>query len=236
MPSFCPKGIVMPKFIFVTGATGSGKSTVADEMEFLIKEKGFSVATLNLDHYYLPQSKLDPDKPKNFDVPEALEQELIIAHLIALESGNAIERPTYDMTVSDRVPRGEVTFSPQDVIIVEGIFAGEYKRYLKRDTERLSVYLHSPQLNDNYTRKADRDSVERKKTPEHIKAMRANQMFCLFHYVAPHMTSSDIVIDNSWQPVASSSDSPSKVPMIIEDKLDRLMSFLSLEKSSTLGF
>ncbi|KTD43364.1 uridine kinase [Legionella quateirensis] len=226
----------MPKFIFVTGATGSGKSTVSTEMELLIKERGLSVATLSLDHYYLPKSRLDPDKPKNFDVPEALEQELIIEHLIALEAGKTIARPTYDMETSDRIPGGEVEFPPQDVIIVEGIFAGEYSRYLNRDTEQLKVYLHSPQLNDNYTRKEERDSVIRKKSPEHIKAMKSNQMLCLFKYVAPHMTTSHIVIHNEWQPAASSSDSRSKVPMIIEDKLERLMSFLSSAVSSSLVY
>nr|WP_255541664.1 uridine kinase [Legionella bononiensis] len=236
MRFFCSEGVVVPKFIFVIGATGSGKSTVSTEMELLIKERGFSVATLSLDHYYLPKSRLDPNKPKNFDIPEALEQELIIDHLIALESGKTIARPTYDMEPSDRVPGGEVEFPPQDVIIVEGIFAGEYSRYLKRDTEQLKVYLHSPQLKDNYTRKEERDSVVRGKSAEHIKAMKSKQMLCLFQYIAPHMTTAHIVIQNEWQPAASSSDGQSKTSMIIDDKLDRLVTFLSSDVSSSLVY
>ncbi|CAM2784504.1 hypothetical protein LEWO105114_02535 [Legionella worsleiensis] len=248
MPIFSSKGDVVSKFIFVTGATGSGKSTVCDEIEQIVGRLGLTVATLSLDHYYLPKSELDPSKPKNFDIPEALEQKLITEHLTMLESGKTIARPTYDMTISDRVSGGEVEFLACDVIIVEGIFAAEYKLGLLRDTERLSIYLQSQQLNDNYTRKADRDRLVRRKTPEHIKAMRLNQIQCFFSFVAHHMTSSDIVIDNTWQPSVGSSvgdgasssscDSIShtRVPMIIGDKLERLMDFLSPKVTSSLAY
>lgn len=218
----------MSKFIFVIGSSGTGKSTVSKEIEGIANELGASVAILELDHYYLPKHKMDPSKPKNFDIPEALEQQLVIEHLQALEAGNIINRPTYAMAPSDRVEGGEMPFVPQDIIIVEGIFAGDYVKYLNRETQRLKIYLQSPHVNDNYTRKESRDEVERQKSKEHIQAMKKNQIACLFKYVAPHMNSSDIIIDNSWQP----SDDNLIEPMIQDDYLDLLKQFMRAKDCS----
>ncbi len=218
------------KFIGVIGSSGVGKSTVAREIATRVEEAGLSVAIWCLDHYYLPKSMIDPTAEKNFDVPEALDQKLIISHLRALEAGKTIARPTYDMPSSDRVINGEVQFPPQDVIIMEGIFAGEYMSYLKKQTDKLKVYVQSPHVPENYTRKEERDSVERKKSEAHIKAMKKNQIGCLFQYVAPHMNSSDIIIENTWQPASkggNNSSSDNIMPMIIEDKLTVLQDFLS---------
>ncbi len=219
----------MPKFIFVIGSSGTGKSTVSAEIQILVEKYGLTISVLNLDHYYLPKSMIDPDKPKNFDVPEALQESLIRTHLEQLEAGKTILRPTYDMPLSDRIVDGEVEFLATDVIVVEGIFAGEYMPSLKRDTDKLKVYVQSPQVNDNYTRKAERDAIERKKSEEHIRLMRKNQIGCLFQYVAPHMNSSQIVIDNDWQPIVSSSGEKVIKPMIVDDKLKTLLEFLSLD-------
>ncbi|BCA95753.1 uridine kinase [Legionella antarctica] len=213
------------KVIIVIGSSGSGKTTVAQEIAEQVKETGLSVAILSLDHYYLPKSRIDPTAEKNFDVPEALDQALIRSHLNALEVGKTIPRPTYDMPSSDRVIDGEVQFPPKDVIIVEGIFAGECLSYLKKQTDKLTVYIQSSHVTENYTRKAERDSVERQKSEAHIKAMKKNQIGCLFKYVAPHMNSAQITIENTWQPACTVSDNI--MPMIIGDKLDVLREFLT---------
>ena len=44
----------MTKFIFVIGSTGTGKSTLSEEIENIARTKGLTVGILNLDHYYLP--------------------------------------------------------------------------------------------------------------------------------------------------------------------------------------
>ncbi|KGP63316.1 uridine kinase [Legionella norrlandica] len=214
----------MPKFIFVIGGTGSGKSTVSEEIKLKAEDQQLTVSILSLDHYYLPKSKLDPEKPKNFDVPEALEQSLIREHLRDLEAGKAITRPTYSMVTGDRVEEGEVSIEPTNVIIVEGIFAGEYPSFLRRETEKFKVYLQSHQLKDNYTRKEERDMVERKQSESHIQAMKKNQMGGFFQYVATHMVSSDIVIDNIWLPTKNISSE--KVPLIVKGELEKLLEFL----------
>lgn len=190
----------MPKFIFILGSTGTGKSTLAEEVKCLVTSQNLGVTILNLDHYYLPKSMRDMSQSQNFDVPSALDEKLVIQHLKTLEKGMAIARPTYDMTSSDRLDGGQVMLQAEDVIIVEGIFAGEYVSKLQKDTGKLKIYVDSPSVLSNYSRKEDRDKVERKKSEAHINAMKKNQIFCLFQYVNPHMSTSDIVVINHWQP------------------------------------
>lgn len=191
----------MPKFIFITGSTGSGKTTVSKEIESIIKEQGLSVTTLSLDHYYLSKKMRDIVKPENWDVPNALDQKLIIQHLRDLEEGKTINRPTYKMECSDRDETIDTLISSEDVIIVEGIFAGEYyEKVLHRNTDKFKVYVHSQQLNDNHFRKELRDLFERQKTKDEIIIDRKNQNQCFFKYVVGNQNSSDLVIENPLKP------------------------------------
>lgn len=221
------------KFIFVIGGTGTGKTTVSEEIKSIAEAQHLTVAILNLDHYYLPKSTIDQDKPKNFDVPEALEQTLIQQHLQDLEAGKTIFRPTYDMASSDRVLNGEIKIIPADIIIVEGIFAGEYLSSLRNQTEKLKIYLQSNQINDNYTRKEDRDIVERKRSSTHVNVAKKNQMAGFFRYVATHMISSNIVIDNPWLPQQNMT-STERIPLIASGNLIKLNEFLSSTESHFL--
>lgn len=190
----------MTKFVFITGSSGTGKSTLAKEIASLVEKNGFTVAEFNLDHYYLPKKKSLELNIQNFDVPEAIEQKLVIKHLTDLEKGVKIFRPTYEMSISDRVENGEVEFHPQDVIIVEGIFAADYAKYLTKGAEIFKIYIESPRIKDNYTRKESRDMHDRKQSKDHIDLMKKNQISALFQFIATHATKSDIVIKNVWLP------------------------------------
>lgn len=225
----------MTQFIFVIGASGTGKSTVSEEMESIIRQKGLTVATLNLDHYYLPASKVVHTPEKNFDVPDALEQDLIKAHLKALEKGDTISRPTYNMKISDRVVGGEEEFPATDVVIVEGIFAGEYINTLDKNTATFKVYVQSMHVPDNYARKEERDTVEREKSEVQMRINKRNQLACLYKYVAPHMNDANLVIENTWQPGVESASVDIRVPMVTNDKLTKLEQFLSVTPTSTEG-
>ena len=223
----------MPKFIFVTGATGSGKSTVAEEIQHILVSKGLTTTILNLDHYYLPLSQMPKENP-NYDVPEALERELIKKHMTSLEQGQSIERPTFDMISGNRLEKGSVNLICNEVIIIEGIFAGEYVDILQRQTARLRVYCQAAQLLQNYSRKAERDAVERQHSEAFTKAMKKNQMQCFFGYISKHSNSAEIVVDNTWQPVQQERRSSNKTPMIVGEHLTVLLKFVGFESKLSL--
>jgi uridine kinase len=91
--------------IGVAGGTGSGKTTVADQ---IVARIGASrIAYLQHDSYYRDLAGWDREAllHHNFDHPDALESELFAEHLRALKAQRSIEVPIYDFTVHARTGR-----------------------------------------------------------------------------------------------------------------------------------
>ncbi len=104
----------------VGGPSGSGKTSIA----VLIKKRMgplCKVVSLSADSYYktLPQGA-DPSK-WNFDVPDAIDHDLLAQQLIQLKNGEAVEVPQYDFTTHKRIS-ATTRIQGADVVIVDGIF------------------------------------------------------------------------------------------------------------------
>ena len=109
-----------PLVIGIAGGSGSGKTTVANE---ILKSVGaHRIAFLQHDAYYRDLSALPADQRKlvNFDHPNSLENELLIEHVIYLRNGQSINLPVYDFTTHTR-SKEVIKVEPQRVIVVEGI-------------------------------------------------------------------------------------------------------------------
>lgn len=93
-----------PGMIGIAGPSCSGKTALAMRLAEILPGEG--VLVLPLDCYYRDLSGLDAAARQgwNFDVPEALEHDLFIAHLQALSRGEAVERPVYDFSTHTRRP------------------------------------------------------------------------------------------------------------------------------------
>jgi uridine kinase len=109
-----------PMLIGIAGGTGSGKTTVALKLaEALPAERA---TLIQQDWYYRDRSQLDPAARAlvNFDEPDALENDLLLAHLLALKAGQRVDCPQYDFsTHTRRADRREIL--PRSIILVEGI-------------------------------------------------------------------------------------------------------------------
>ncbi len=108
-----------PLFIGLAGGSGSGKSTVAEDV---IGRLAGAVSHLQHDSYYrnMPQLSLAERARVNYDHPSSLETELLIEHLELLRSGVAVERPVYDFSNHARSDQ-TVRIEPAHVVLVEGI-------------------------------------------------------------------------------------------------------------------
>lgn len=108
-----------PLIIGVVGGSGSGKTTVARAIH---EATMIAAAFVDADAYYkdLAHLPLEERKLVNFDHPDALDNELLIAHLRELAQGRPIEKPTYDYALHTRAAR-RVTVLPSEIVIVDGI-------------------------------------------------------------------------------------------------------------------
>jgi len=109
-----------PILIGVAGGTGSGKTTVANNV---LEQVGTEhIAYIPHDAYYRDLSHLKPDMRAkvNFDHPDSLESELLVEHLKQLRMGRAVEIPVYDFTTHTRTDETE-RVEPAPVVLVEGI-------------------------------------------------------------------------------------------------------------------
>jgi uridine kinase len=105
----------------VAGGTGSGKTTVARAL--LDRLPAGAAVLIDQDAYYRDRSALPADKrleTVNFDHPDAIETELLVAHLGELREGRAVDVPQYDFR--EHVRRRETRHvEPAAVVVVEGI-------------------------------------------------------------------------------------------------------------------
>ncbi len=109
-----------PLAIGVAGGTGSGKTTVADEISRRVGSE--RIAVINHDRYYrdLSDLPLTHRHQHNFDHPQALQTELMVEHLRLLRSARPAPVPIYDFT--NHIRTAEVEWiQPRPVILVEGI-------------------------------------------------------------------------------------------------------------------
>jgi uridine kinase len=109
-----------PIAIGVSGGTGSGKTTVANEILRRVGPR--HIVHLNQDRYYRDLDHLSEDERihHNFDHPSAIEESLLIEHLQMLKAGRAARVPVYDFTRHLRTSEVEV-LEPRPVILLEGI-------------------------------------------------------------------------------------------------------------------
>jgi len=181
-----------PHIIGVAGPSCSGKSEIA---RCLIKELSeMNPVILTLDSYYHDLSPLDPEerKHRNFDVPEALDHELLREQLMALANGSAIEKPVYDFATHTRSPQSE-RIVPGETVIIEGLFALYWEEI--RELFHTSVFVN---LHDHVclSRRIERDTKERGRSRESVLSQYTETVRPMNEkYILPTKTFADIVVN-----------------------------------------
>lgn len=150
--------------IGICGGTASGKTRFAKRIVEMVGPE--AIIYLEHDAYYRGLDDLRPDlkQIKNFDHPDSLENDLLIAHLHQLEAFQPIERPVYDFTCHRRTTE-TLHILPKPVILVDGIliFAVEALRNLFD----IKVFIEAD-ADIRLARRLQRDILERGRSPESV--------------------------------------------------------------------
>ncbi|MDA0747077.1 MAG: uridine kinase [bacterium] len=151
----------------IAGGTGSGKSTVASALAEQVGEG--RVVILAHDAYYrdLSHLLLEERAGVNFDHPDALETELLVAHLDTLGRGETVRTPVYDFSVHTRRTDAFLEIAPRPVVIVEGVLV--LADEVLRERMDLKIYVDAG-ADERLMRRLERDVVERGRTQESVMA------------------------------------------------------------------
>ena len=150
--------------IGIAGGTGSGKTSIAREIE-----KEFSageVAVIQLDSYYRDMGDMSMEErdKQNFDHPEAMDFNLLHKHVKVLMNWESVNIPKYDFSTHTREPDLD-KIDPHHVIVVEGILALWDVKL--RDLMNIKLFVETPD-DIRFIRRLTRDKEERERTTQSV--------------------------------------------------------------------
>lgn len=188
-----------PLLVGIAGRSCSGKSSIASSLADLLPGPAL---VLPMDHYYHDLGAMKPEERFrfNFDVPEAIDYDLLLSNLRGLARGRAVVRPVYLFPEHVRATEGQ-SVGPYASVIVEGLFALLWEE--ARSLLALGVYVEAP---DDLCleRRIERDVRERGRTPESVVDQYKGTVRPMFErHVAPTRIHADLVLDGR-APVAES--------------------------------
>lgn len=185
-----------PFVLGIAGGSGSGKTTIARSvLEALPRGVG---VLIEQDHYYRaqPHSPLEERERVNYDHPDALEMDFLVAHLDVLRSGEPVTRPTYDFAVHDRAAEG-LRIEPAAIVIVEGILVLADERLRARFDAK--VYVDTD-ADIRLMRRVRRDLEQRGRTFAQIRKQYYETVRPMhLAFVEPSKRFADVIVPEGGQ-------------------------------------
>ncbi|MBP3924373.1 hypothetical protein J6E39_03940 [bacterium] len=186
--------------IGITGESASGKTVFVDNtIKACVKDKTEGIYTvIRCDDYYKDTSKELKEAGSyeelfktgfSFDIPDAIDLDLMKSHLIDLKAGKAIISPKYNFVTCESDPNGEIK-KPAKVILTEGLYVLNDN---VRDVMDVKVYVFTPLevIKDRWYKRA----ASRGKTGQAADIQFADVNRTAQQYIRPAYPISDAVIN-----------------------------------------
>lgn len=179
--------------IGISGASGSGKSSIANIIERTIS-KDRKTVIVSTDNFYkgLPR-EIDPSE-YNFDHPSSVDFDLMFNSIYTLKYDKMVRIPTYDFTIH-QPSKKTVCLENIEVLIIEGIYALYDERIRNMMDYKLFIDID---MDVCVLRRLMRDISERGRTVEsfmlqYIEQTRPGYLT----YILPYRKYADIIIENN---------------------------------------
>lgn len=180
--------------IGITGGTGSGKTTIVNEVINLFDAS--EICLLSSDSYYKNNASLDFNQRDklNYDIPEAIDFDLLNKHIDLLKQEINIDVPNYCFTTHLRLEKTTVV-EPKKILIIEGILILTNKTL--RDSINYSVFLDCPR-DVRFQRRLDRDIKERGRNYNDVINLFETRLDIMHsEFVEPHKTFCDLILNTN---------------------------------------
>lgn len=175
----------------IAGGSGSGKTTLAERiLSTLPRGAGIRISH---DAYYRDLSHLALEERArwNFDHPDALESELLSAHLDLLRLGRPARCPEYDFGTHTR-KEGGTWVRPAPVVVVDGVLVLAVKE-IRRHLD-LSVFVETAS-HERLSRRVSRDVRERGRSRSSVLQQWDTTVRPMYEeFVEPSKRHADLVI------------------------------------------
>ncbi len=180
--------------IGITGGTGSGKTTIVNEVINLFDAS--KICLLSSDSYYKNNASLDFNQRNklNYDIPEAIDFDLLNKHIDLLKQEININVPNYCFTTHLRLEKTTV-IEPKKILIIEGILILTNKTL--RDSINYSVFLDCPR-DIRLQRRLDRDIKERGRNYNDVINLFETRLDIMHsEFVEPHKKFCDLILNTN---------------------------------------
>ena len=183
-----------PYIIGIAGGSGSGKTFFLKC--FLHHFSADEVCLISQDDYYRPVAtqKIDENGWINFDLPEGIADEKLLADLKLLMAGDSIERKEYTFNTNEENAKLlNITSAP--IIIVEGLFVFHYPEIAALFD--LKIFMDADE-EITLNRRITRDGTERGYTRDMVMYQWVNHVMPAYkQYLLPYKGSCQKVIMNN---------------------------------------
>ena len=179
--------------IGITGGTGSGKTTVVNQIVKHLPDN--EVCVISQDSYYKATDNLSYEERTkiNFDHPRAIDFNLIVKHLKELKSFKTIEQPVYSFVTHNRT-ENTVKTHPKKVIIVEGILI--FNNEELRNLFDIKIFVHAD-TDERLIRRVRRDINERGRNIDEVLNRYQDTLKPMHRqFIEPTKNFADIIIPN----------------------------------------
>ncbi len=186
--------------IGIAGASCSGKTRLAEAIADRLP--GTGTVIIPVDSYYrdLSHMPFDERKQYNFDIPGAIDFELLNNHLLRLLDGTEIAIPFYRFDIHARAPVDEWrrcvlagAGETGPVVIVEGLHTFHDEKIREMIDCRIFIEVSEEIC---LARRIERDTRERGRTRESVEEQFERTVIRMYEtYVLPMREFADIVID-----------------------------------------